>query len=43
MVAAVEAKKERIPIWLADTAMGRIGRPEEVARSSSLHPERQAL
>ncbi|MFW7355443.1 MAG: SDR family NAD(P)-dependent oxidoreductase [Brucella sp.] len=31
MVAAVEANKERIPIWLADTPMGRMGTPEEVA------------
>jgi NAD(P)-dependent dehydrogenase (short-subunit alcohol dehydrogenase family) len=31
MVAAVEANKERIPIWLADTPMGRMGSPEEVA------------
>ncbi len=31
MVAAVEANKERIPIWLADTPMGRMGMPEEVA------------
>lgn len=31
MVAAVEANHERIPIWLADTPMGRMGTPEEVA------------
>jgi NAD(P)-dependent dehydrogenase (short-subunit alcohol dehydrogenase family) len=31
MVVAVEANKERIPIWLADTPMGRMGTPEEVA------------
>ncbi|WP_454855984.1 SDR family NAD(P)-dependent oxidoreductase [Rhizobium binxianense] len=31
MVAAVEANKARIPIWLADTPMGRMGAPEEVA------------
>ncbi|PZP53237.1 MAG: 3-oxoacyl-ACP reductase [Agrobacterium fabrum] len=31
MVAAVEANKARIPIWLADTPMGRMGNPEEVA------------
>lgn len=31
MVAAVEANKERIPIWLVDTPMGRMGAPEEVA------------
>jgi NAD(P)-dependent dehydrogenase (short-subunit alcohol dehydrogenase family) len=31
MVAAVEANRERIPIWLADTPMGRMGTPEEVA------------
>lgn len=31
MVAAVTANRERIPIWLADTPMGRMGTPEEVA------------
>lgn len=31
MVAVVEANKARIPIWLADTPMGRMGMPEEVA------------
>lgn len=31
MVAAVEANRDRIPIWLADTPMGRMGTPEEVA------------
>ncbi|KJF65896.1 SDR family NAD(P)-dependent oxidoreductase [Rhizobium nepotum] len=31
MVAAVEANRDRIPIWLADTPMGRMGAPEEVA------------
>ncbi|EJC82511.1 dehydrogenase of unknown specificity [Rhizobium leguminosarum bv. trifolii WSM2297] len=31
MVVAVEANRERIPIWLADTPMGRMGTPEEVA------------
>ncbi|MDE1991249.1 MAG: SDR family oxidoreductase [Rhizobiaceae bacterium] len=31
MVAAVEANRERIPIWLADTPLGRMGTPEEVA------------
>jgi len=31
MVAAVEANRERIPIWLNDTPMGRMGTPEEVA------------
>ncbi len=31
MVGAVEANKERIPIWLADTPMGRMGTPDEVA------------
>lgn len=31
MVHTVEANKERIPYWLADTPMGRMGRPEEVA------------
>ncbi len=31
MVTAVEANKERIPVWLADTPLGRMGKPEEVA------------
>jgi NAD(P)-dependent dehydrogenase (short-subunit alcohol dehydrogenase family) len=31
MVHAVPANKDRIPQWLADTPMGRMGRPEEVA------------
>ncbi len=31
MVMAVEANRERIPAWLADTPMGRMGTPEEVA------------
>lgn len=31
MVNAVAANKERIPIWLADTPMGRMGQPEEIA------------
>ncbi|OWV86351.1 3-oxoacyl-ACP reductase [Rhizobium sp. N122] len=31
MVVAVEANRERIPVWLADTPMGRMGTPEEVA------------
>lgn len=31
MVQKVEANRERIPLWLADTPMGRMGRPEEVA------------
>ena len=31
MVSAVEANRDRIPIWLADTPMGRMGQPEEVA------------
>jgi NAD(P)-dependent dehydrogenase (short-subunit alcohol dehydrogenase family) len=31
MVAAVEANRQRMPIWLADTPMGRMGTPEEVA------------
>ncbi|MCX7645183.1 MAG: SDR family oxidoreductase [Rhodobacteraceae bacterium] len=31
MVTQVEANRERIPVWLADTPMGRMGRPEEVA------------
>lgn len=31
MVRAVEANRERISVWLADTPMGRMGRPEEVA------------
>jgi NAD(P)-dependent dehydrogenase (short-subunit alcohol dehydrogenase family) len=31
MVVAVEANRERIPLWLADTPMGRMGTPEEVA------------
>ncbi|MDE2383179.1 MAG: SDR family oxidoreductase [Alphaproteobacteria bacterium] len=31
MVNAVAANKERIPIWLNDTPMGRMGKPEEVA------------
>lgn len=31
MVLTVEANKTRIPIWLADTPMGRMGKPDEVA------------
>ena len=31
MVTKVEENKTRIPIWLADTPMGRMGQPEEVA------------
>jgi NAD(P)-dependent dehydrogenase (short-subunit alcohol dehydrogenase family) len=31
MVNAVAANKDRIPIWLADTPMGRMGKPEEIA------------
>lgn len=31
MVSKNEANKEHIPIWLNDTSMGRMGRPEEVA------------
>lgn len=31
MVSKVEANRARIPIWLADTPMGRMGQPEEVA------------
>ena len=31
MVLAVEANRERIPLWLANTPMGRMGRPDEVA------------
>ncbi|MBY0351550.1 MAG: SDR family oxidoreductase [Tabrizicola sp.] len=31
MVQKVEANKTRIPLWLADTPMGRMGQPEEVA------------
>lgn len=31
MVRAVEANRDRIPAWLADTPMGRLGTPEEVA------------
>ena len=31
MVNAIAANKERIPIWLADTPMGRMGKPEEIA------------
>ncbi|MBZ5763247.1 SDR family oxidoreductase [Rhizobium sp. VS19-DR104.2] len=31
MVAAVEANRDRIPVWLADTPMGRMGTPDEVA------------
>lgn len=31
MVHAVEANRDRIPVWMADTPMGRLGRPEEVA------------
>lgn len=31
MVSKNEANKERIPIWLNDTPMGRMGKPEEVA------------
>jgi NAD(P)-dependent dehydrogenase (short-subunit alcohol dehydrogenase family) len=33
MVHAVPANKERIPQWLADTPIGRMGRPEEVANA----------
>jgi NAD(P)-dependent dehydrogenase (short-subunit alcohol dehydrogenase family) len=31
MVRAVEANRERISVWLNDTPMGRMGKPEEVA------------
>mgnify|MGYP001765794618 CR=1 FL=1 len=31
MVSQIEANRDRIPLWLADTPMGRMGRPEEVA------------
>lgn len=31
MVLAVEENKERIPLWLANTPMGRMGRPDEIA------------
>lgn len=31
MVRAVEANRDRIPIWLNDTPMGRLGKAEEVA------------
>jgi NAD(P)-dependent dehydrogenase (short-subunit alcohol dehydrogenase family) len=31
MVLAVEANRERIPLWLNDTPMARMGKPEEVA------------
>lgn len=31
MVTAVEANKDRIPVWLNDTPMGRMGEPEEIA------------
>lgn len=31
MVRAVEANRHRIPVWLNDTPMGRMGKPEEVA------------
>jgi NAD(P)-dependent dehydrogenase (short-subunit alcohol dehydrogenase family) len=31
MVSTIEANRNRIPIWLADTPMGRMGQPEEVA------------
>jgi NAD(P)-dependent dehydrogenase (short-subunit alcohol dehydrogenase family) len=31
MVADVEANRDRIPTWLADTPMGRMGKPDEVA------------
>lgn len=31
MVSAVEANIPRIPVWLADTPMGRLGQAEEVA------------
>lgn len=31
MVTKIEDNKARIPIWLADTPMGRMGQPEEVA------------
>jgi NAD(P)-dependent dehydrogenase (short-subunit alcohol dehydrogenase family) len=31
MVADVEANRDRIATWLADTPMGRMGKPDEVA------------
>jgi NAD(P)-dependent dehydrogenase (short-subunit alcohol dehydrogenase family) len=31
MVNAVAANRDRIPVWLNDTPMGRMGKPEEVA------------
>jgi NAD(P)-dependent dehydrogenase (short-subunit alcohol dehydrogenase family) len=31
MVMKIEANRDRIPIWLNDTPMGRMGTPEEVA------------
>lgn len=31
MVLAVEANRDRIPIWMNDTPMGRMGKPEEIA------------
>lgn len=31
MVTKIEANRTRIPVWLADTPMGRMGQPEEVA------------
>ncbi|MBC2835930.1 SDR family NAD(P)-dependent oxidoreductase [Paragemmobacter straminiformis] len=31
MVTKIEANRDRIPIWLNDTPMGRMGQPEEVA------------
>jgi NAD(P)-dependent dehydrogenase (short-subunit alcohol dehydrogenase family) len=31
MVQAIPANRDRIPIWLNDTPMGRMGKPEEVA------------
>lgn len=33
MVNSVEANRDRIPVWLADTPMGRMGQPEEVANA----------
>lgn len=31
MVTKIEANRDRIPVWLNDTPMGRMGQPEEVA------------
>lgn len=31
MVTKIEANRDRIPVWLNDTPMGRMGTPEEVA------------